>query len=88
MTSPKDSSNDSAIRNLDLTLSLESPIPAPSDSSSSCPDISLGPVKIPLGTCRPPGPISGTFTRDQMDSEIGNSLSPPMTGGQATSTSG
>ena len=88
MASPKDSSNDSAIRNLDLTLSLEIPIQGPSDSSSSCPVFSLGPVKIPLGTCRPPGPISGTFTRDQMDSEIGNSLSPLTTGVPTTSTSG
>lgn len=66
----------SSTKNLDLTLSLEIPL-APSGSPSSCLNISLGPVKIPLGTCTPPGPISGVFTEDSL---IGNSPSPDTTG--------
>jgi len=88
MTSLKDSSVGSAIKNLDLTLELEIPLPGPSDSSNSCPSISVGPVQIPLGTCQPRPTISGVFTRDQLDSATGNSLSPPMTGDQETSESG
>jgi hypothetical protein len=74
MTSPKDSSADSAIRNLDLTLELEIPLPGASGSCSSSPEISLGPVKVPLGTSTREGPISGTFTKEQIevpDSETG-----------------
>lgn len=81
MASRKESSVDSAIRNLDLTLSLEIPLQAPSDSCNYCPSISLGPVKIPLGTSGLQQPISGAFTKDSL---IGNSLSLDTTGDQET----
>lgn len=81
MASRKESYVDSAIRNLDLTLSLEIPIPAQSDSCSYCPSISLGPVKIPLGTSEQQQPISAVFTKDSL---IGNSLSLDTTGDQET----
>ena len=72
MTSHRDSPLDSAIKNLDLTLSLEIPIQGQSDSSSSCPSISLGPVKIPLGTSAQQQPISGVFTRKDLEKETGS----------------
>jgi hypothetical protein len=81
MKSHQDSSLDSALKNLDLTLSLEIPL-EPSGSCSSSPSISLGPVKIPLGTSTQEGPISGVFTKDQLDSETGNSPLPLTTGVQ------
>jgi hypothetical protein len=73
------SSLDSAIKNLDLTLTLEIPL-GQSDSCNSSPSISLGPVKIPLGTSEQEGPISGIFTKEKLDSETGNSPSQPTTG--------
>lgn len=66
MKSHEDSSLDSALRNLDLTLSLEIPL-APSESCSSSPSISLGPVSIPLGTSTQEGPISGIFTKSDLE---------------------
>lgn len=62
MESPKTSSVANSFKSAigDLTLSAEVtvPLPAPSESPNSCPSFSLGPVKIPLGTCTQPGPIS------------------------------
>lgn len=84
MKSHEDSSLDSAIKNLDLTLSLEIPL-APSGSCSSSPSISLGPVTIPLGTSTQEGPISGTFTKDSM---IGSLDSQLTTSDQEISESG
>lgn len=81
MASRKTSLLASVTKNLDLTLSLEIPL-EPSGLPSSCANISLGPVKVQLGTSTQPGPISGNFTTASMDSEIGNSLSPPTTGDQ------
>jgi hypothetical protein len=81
MASRQESSLVSALKNLDLTLELEIPL-GPSGSCSCSPVISLGPVKIPLGTSTPQGPISGNFTMEEMDSEIGSSLLPPTTGDQ------
>lgn len=81
MKSHEDSSLVSAMKNLDLTLTLEIPL-GPSGSCNSSPSISLGPVKIPLGTSTQEGPISGVFTKDQLDSETGNSLSQLTTGVQ------
>ena len=74
--SPQDSLADSAIKNLDLTLTLEIPL-GQSDSCNCSPSISLGPVKIPLKTSQQAGPISGVFTKDSL---TGNSLLPDMTG--------
>lgn len=78
MASHRDSFADSALKNLDLTLGLEIPL-LPSGSCSSCPSISLGPVKVQLGTSTQPGPISGNFTTDSL---IGNALSRDTTGDQ------
>lgn len=77
MASPKDSFPVSVLRKVDLTASLEIPIPAQLDSCSCSPVISLGPVKIPLGTSTQEGHISGVFSKDSL---IGNSLSPDTTG--------
>lgn len=85
MTSHRDSSLGSAIRNLDFDLTLEIPLPDASDSCNYFPKISLGPVSIPLGTSTAEGPISGTFTKDSM---IGSLDSQLTTGGQETSESG
>ena len=78
MASPKDSSLASAIKNLDLTLSLEIPVPGASDSCSCSPEISLGPVSIPLGTSEREGPISPPSAKDL--AAIGNSPWLPTTG--------
>jgi hypothetical protein len=78
MPSLKDSALDSAIKNLDLTLGLEMPLPAQSDCSNCSPSISLGPVKIPLGTS---GQHANILPPSASDLEaIGNSDSQPMTG--------
>lgn len=86
MASRKTSSPDNSIKSAigDLTLSVELcvPLPVPSESHNYSPSISLGPVKIPLKTSGPPGPISGVFTKENLDSETGNSLLPPTTGVQ------
>lgn len=74
----KDSALGSAIRNQDLTLELEIPIQGPSDSSNSCPSISLGPVKIPLGTPEPRVPILPPSPSDL--EAIGNTPWLPTTG--------
>jgi hypothetical protein len=86
MGSLKDSALGSAIKNLDLTLSLEIPLPGPSDSSNSCPSISLGPVLIPLGTSPPVQPILPPSPNDL--AAIGSSDSLPTIMGQETSTNG
>lgn len=77
MGSLKTSSLGNALRNQDLTLELEVPLGA-SDSCSSTPSISLGPVKIPLGTSTQPGLISPPSRKDL--EAIGNSDSQAMTG--------
>lgn len=67
MESPKTYLRDSAIKNLDLSLSLEIPL-APSGSCSSCPDISLMldgmalPISKPEPSISPPSPsdLEGT----------------------------
>jgi hypothetical protein len=83
MPSQKISSLESATKNLDLTLELEVPL-EPSGSCSSSLDISLGPVKIQLGTSQTQGSISGEFTKEDLDMEgdleTGSSASPPTTG--------
>lgn len=81
MKSHQDSALASALKNLDLTIELEIPLPDASDSCSYSPKISLGPVKIPLGISTQEQPISGTFTTSSL---IGNSLSLPTTGDQDT----
>lgn len=50
MSSQKTSLLDSVLEKVPLTLSLEIPLPAPhaSDSCSSTPSFSLGPVHLPL----------------------------------------
>jgi hypothetical protein len=65
MKSQQDSSLGSAIKNLDLTLSLEIPL-EPLGSCSSSPSISLGPESIQLGTSTQEGPISGIFTKKEL----------------------
>jgi hypothetical protein len=80
MEFPKDSSLVSVIKNQDLTLELEIPL-EPSGSCSSSLNISMGPVKIPLGTSTQAGPICGVFTRDSI--ETGNALSQDTTGDPA-----
>ena len=77
MASPKDSLLGNAMKNLDLTLSLEIPL-APPESCNCSPSISLGPVSIPLGTSGPPGPISPPSAKDL--AAIGNSPWLPTTG--------
>lgn len=66
MTSHWDSSLGSAIKNLDFDLTLEIPL-EPSGSCSSSPSILLGPVSIPSGTSTQEGPISGTFTKSDLE---------------------
>jgi hypothetical protein len=78
MKSRETSSLDSALKNLDLTLELEIPLEL-SGSCSSSPSISLGPVKIPLGTSTQEQPISGIFTKDSL---TGSSDSQDTTGDQ------
>lgn len=92
MTSLKDSSVGSAIKNLDLTLELEMPIRGPADSSNSSPSISLEPVSTLLEILQPPPSISGVFGKDSLHpsplEETGNSPSPPTTGVPEMSPSG
>ncbi len=61
----------SALKNLDLTLTLEIPL-APSGSCSSCHSISLALDGTPLPIFRPAPTISGVFTKNSM---IGSLLS-------------
>ena len=77
MASPKDSLLGNAMKNLDLTLSLEIPL-APPESCNCSPSISLGPVSIPLGTSEREGPISPPSPSDL--AAIGNSPWLPTTG--------
>ena len=73
-----------ALKNQDLTLSLEIPL-EPSESCSCSPRISLELDGTPLPTLRPPPNISGIFTKDSM---IGSLDSQLMTGDQEMSGSG
>jgi hypothetical protein len=57
MTSSRDNSIKSAISDLTLSVELSVPLPVPSESHNYSPSISVGPVKIPLGTSGEPGPI-------------------------------
>ncbi len=66
----------SAMKNLDLTLTLEVPL-GRSDSSNSCPSISLALDGIPLPTLPPPDNISGVFTSDSL---TGSTHLQPTTG--------
>lgn len=70
MESRKTSLLDSALQNLDLTLALSVPL-EPSGLPSSCLNISLGPVKVQLGTSTQPGVISPPSRSDLQG--IGNS---------------
>lgn len=79
MASPLTSLLDNAIKNLDLTLTLEIPLAAPSESCSSSPSISLALDGIPLPTLQQPPSISGTFTKDSL---TGSLPSPDTTGDQ------
>jgi hypothetical protein len=79
MASRKDSFLDSATKNLALTLELEIPL-EPSGLCSSSANISLGPVKVQLGTSTQPGIISPPSRSDL--EVIGNSDSLDTTGGQ------
>lgn len=75
MKSPMISQLDSALKNQDLTLGLEIPLPGASDSCSSSPKISLGLGSIQLEISKKEQPISGTFTKEQIeaqDLETGN----------------
>ena len=79
MASQKDSFLDSATKNLDLTLTLEIPL-EPSGLCSSSANISLGPVKVQLGTSTQPGIISPPSPSDL--EAIGSSPSQDTTGVQ------
>lgn len=79
MASRKTSLLDSVTKNLDLTLELEIPL-EPSGSCSSSANISLGPVKVQLGTSTQPGIISPPSPRDL--EAIGSSDLPDTTGAQ------
>lgn len=72
MASLKDSAVVNAIKNLDLTLTLEMPIRGPSDSSSCFPSISLELDGTPLKTLEQEPGISGVFTKKDLDKETGN----------------
>lgn len=76
-TSSQDNSIKSAISDLTLSVELTVPLPVPSESHNYCPSISLGPVKIPLGTSTPPGPISGIFTKEQIENQDSSTGSLP-----------
>lgn len=86
MKSHQDSALDSAMKNLDFELTLIIPLPGPSDSSNCSPSISLGPVKVPLGTSTQPGSILPPSPSDLK--EIGSSDSLPTILGQETLTNG
>jgi len=82
MASLKDSALVSAIKSQDLTLTLEIPLQAPSDSSSCSLNFSVGQALIPLRTSEPLPPISPPSAKDL--AEIGNSDSLPTILGQET----
>ena len=75
MKSPIISRLDSALKNQSLTLRLEIPLPAASDSCNSSPKISLELDGAPLPTSIQESTISGTFTKELLeaqDSETGS----------------
>jgi hypothetical protein len=75
MKSPITSQLANALKNQGLTLKLEIPLAAASDSCSSCPKISLELDGAPLPTSTLESPISGIFTKEQLkaqDSETGS----------------
>jgi hypothetical protein len=72
---------DSAIKNLDLTLTLEIPL-GQSESCSSSPSISLELDGTPLPTLGPQPDILPAFTKSSL---TGSALSLPTTGDPETS---
>jgi hypothetical protein len=83
MTSSRDNFIKNATGDLTLSVELQVPLPVPSESHNYSPSISLGPVKIQLGTSEQPAPICGTFTKSELEeATIGSSRWPPMTSDQ------
>jgi hypothetical protein len=81
MTSSRDNFIKSATGDLTLSVEMSVPLPVPSESHNYSPSISLGPVKIPLGTSEPQGPISGTFTKSELEEAKTGSLPSQLTTG-------